>query len=200
MASHFARIGLIPMFTEIAREHYEYLCELEPKVNNLKNQNPKSEEESALLLYERIPIEQKLNKSALITIIFSALAIEAYIYDYGARNISDRFIQKYVDKLDVISKWVIIPQLVNGKEFPREGKGFELLGKLVKARNSIVHNKSYDMDFDRLEQIAESDEVLLERAKEAVNTIAELANDIESIDQEEYATFWLGCSTTSYKM
>jgi hypothetical protein len=79
------------------------------------------------------------------TIVFAAFCLEAFIYDYAAENFSDRFAQRYLDTLDLRSKWVIIPQLVTGREFPRETQPFQHLIELIKERNNLVHFKSKAM-------------------------------------------------------
>jgi len=77
-----------------------------------------------------------------IAIIFTHIFLEALIYDYGATHKSDSYIKKYVDKLDIKSKWVVIPKIVTGKDFPTDSKAFELLQKLTKLRNNIIHLKT----------------------------------------------------------
>ena len=77
-----------------------------------------------------------------IVIVFSHLFMEAVIYDYGATNTSDSFMKKYVDKLDFLAKWVLIPRLVTGTSFPTDSQAFELMNKLKKARNDLVHFKT----------------------------------------------------------
>ena len=77
-----------------------------------------------------------------IIIVFSHLFMEAVIYDYGATNTSDSFMKKYADKLDFIAKWVIIPRLVTGTSFSTDSQAFELMNKLKKARNDLIHFKT----------------------------------------------------------
>ena len=47
-----------------------------------------------------------------------------------------------MDKLDLISKWVIVPKLVLGREFPRDSQAFEYLINIKKERDKLVHSKS----------------------------------------------------------
>ena len=75
-------------------------------------------------------------------VTFGAMCLEAFIYDYAAHNFSDAYVKNYIDKLDLVSKWVIIPRLILGRDFPRDAKAFEYLVKLVKYRNELVHAKS----------------------------------------------------------
>ena len=84
-----------------------------------------------------------------ITVVFSHLFLEAIIYDYGAINTSDSYMKKYVDKLEFLSKWVVIPKIVTGKQFPTDSQAFELLGKLKKTRNDIVHFKTRKISYNK---------------------------------------------------
>ena len=49
------------------------------------------------------------------TVVFLHLFLKAVIYDYGAINTSDSYMKKYIDKLEFLSKWVVIPKLVTGQ-------------------------------------------------------------------------------------
>lgn len=166
------------IFVSIAREHNEQVQELEPLL------------QQAALRVEQSPTDQEaidrwgelhnqLVKHACVAIIFAAAAAEAYIYDYGARGTSDTFMKKYVDRLDLPAKWVVVPQLVKGQPFPRERQGFELLGKLVKARDHLVHFKSGidKQEFDP--------KFLTANAKEAIRALDALKEDMEQFDPNE---------------
>src|SRR5215475_11985307 len=126
------------IFVSIARESNEQVQVLAPSLHEVASrveQNPCSQEAIA----QWGELHNRLVKHACITIIFAAAVAEAYIYDYRARGISDSFMRKYVDRLDLLPKWVVFPQLIQGQPFPREGQGIELLGKLLAARNRLIH-------------------------------------------------------------
>lgn len=90
-------------------------------------------------------MQEGMAKYAAGAIIFSAIAVEAYIYDYAARHLSDSYAQSYVDKLDPASKWMVVPRLVEGRDLPNRGKWLPILKNLAKQRNLIVHNKSMEV-------------------------------------------------------
>jgi hypothetical protein len=79
-----------------------------------------------------------------ITIVFSAMALEAFIYDYAisSKAISKSFMDVYLDKLTPQAKYLIIPKLVTGKQFPEQSKAFSMLKKLFSTRNTLIHSKS----------------------------------------------------------
>jgi hypothetical protein len=166
------------IFISIARENNEQVRVLEPLFNEMTSrieQNPGDQE--AISRWGEL--YNQLFKHSCEVIIFAAATAEAYIYDYGARGISDSFMKKYVDKLDLLPKWVVVPQLVKGRPFPREGQGIELLGKLVTARNRLIHFKS-GMDKVKLDP-----EALAADAKEAIRALDALREDMERFDPDE---------------
>lgn len=78
----------------------------------------------------------------IMAVLATALFLEAYIYDYGARKESAAFIEKYVDKLDPVAKWIVIPKLVSPPGLNRDDDVFERLRRLFKIRNELVHHKT----------------------------------------------------------
>jgi len=184
------RISFIDKYQTIAMESYLKAWELKKKVIEieefLRNDSgawlAAKDAKSDLIEYSI-----KLDNSCIQTIIFSALAVEAFIYDYGARKTSDSFVQNYLDKLDLVSKWVVVPQMVTGKDFPRDRSGFKLLRELVRNRNSLIHHKSLKIDLETenyIDQINKMTGDLLEKAERAVATLDKLTNDLKSIDPE----------------
>ena len=148
------------------------------------------------------PIEAEINNDCCIIIVMSALALEGYIYDYAARNLSDSLVED-VDKLDAIGKWVVVTQLVTGKKFPKDGKAYQLLKQLVGDRNYLAHPKSapilvYDDKRDGWEmsnkalRMREFSNSLVDKAKNALSAIDELALIMENLDSNELASFHLG--------
>lgn len=187
------RASLFSSYTEVAKEHFKKAVDMEPELDAMREKKSNLGYDDYELGLKIVEIDHEIEKHSLITIVFSALALEAFIYDYGARKTSDNFIQKYIDKLDLVSKWVVIPKLITGKDFPRNGNSFELLKKLVKIRNLIVHYKSFDVPWENAGVIAEKwDGLMLKGAKEAIAALESVANDIEEIDPDSSARFYLG--------
>jgi hypothetical protein len=170
----------------IARENLVVVLECEEAINLYEGHE--AFEHSEILS----ALKNKIARHVNITIVFSALALEAYIYDYGARNTSDSFVKKYLDKLDVVSKWVIVPQLVTGKEFPTHTEAFELLRNLIRKRNAIVHYKSSSAlvwDQQKEEYVPRQPKPAnrIQDAREAVEAIDKLAEIMDALDPDESA-------------
>lgn len=103
---------------------------------------------SALLLEERKSSQgwhdfhESEDAQAMIVVVFSAAFLEAYIFNYGSRALGAAFIERHIEKLDVVSKWLLVPQLATGVAFRRDLPALEVLGQIVRARNDLVHVKS----------------------------------------------------------
>jgi hypothetical protein len=124
-----------------------------------------------------------------ISVVFSHLFMEAVIYDYGATNTSDTYMKKYVDKLDFLAKWVVIPKLVTGCPFPTDSKAFELLSKLKKARNDLVHFKTRKRaDNEKTEGVDNifSDEMDI---SECFDCMSEALTELCNLDDQKWPLF-----------
>lgn len=88
------------------------------------------------------------------TIINSTLTLEAFINDLGAIMTSESYFQSHLDKLDLVSKWILIPKLVFNKEINKTGQGYENLKFLVSNRNKLIHSKSKNIIDDNNRELA----------------------------------------------
>lgn len=116
-------------YKRVAEDNYKKACEI-------KNNS----------MYEEAEIESILPDFTILCIVFGALYLKAFINDYAFRKL-DRKLFEYVDKLDLVGKWLVVPELAVGKKFPKELHVFELLKKIVKNRNKLVHFKIDSFDF-----------------------------------------------------
>lgn len=185
------------LFVELAQEHLVLTEEWERKALDVDGEMDRemtrsgSEYPPIDLLEEASHAQRETAKHALIVIVFAALTCESYIYDYAARHFSDTFVRKYLDKLDVMSKWVVVPRLVTGKDLPTGGQALQLLRELVTARNEIVHYKTTrltlpDPDFDkRLAELSLTHPDIAEKARRAVRALEELSREMQRVDPTE---------------
>ena len=134
-------------------------------------------------LFEQADLEAvlKIEEHAVVTIIFACAACELYINDAGARLLGDTYFAKHVDRLDLLSKWVLVPKLIKGHEIDRGGRAFELLKRLVGLRNELMHPKSAPVE---LEQIKFSNEPpRAASAHEAIEALDRLGEEAEKFDE-----------------
>jgi len=121
----------------------------------------------------------EIQRFAMISVVFSVMTIESYINEYGIENFSKSYFNNYLDKLDLKSKWVICPKLVTGKQIDTSSQTFELLGKLIALRNSLVHDKTRKK---RISEVNESDWVTEVEAQETVDTVRKLFKELDKLD------------------
>jgi hypothetical protein len=83
----------------------------------------------------------------LIAVVFSAFALEAHINEYGSRRLGRSLFER-LDKLDTVSKWILVPRLVCGKELPKDRAPYQFLCELFRWRNEIAHPKAKDANLN----------------------------------------------------
>jgi hypothetical protein len=151
----FARLTGDDRYRRICEQHLQRFEELHIEVTQRRKaiskvlstaENPDNPPEEYYQLRDQLnPIEEEQDRCAITAVVFAAMCLEAFIYDYAALCLSDTYVQKYLDKLDLVSKWIVFPRLVSGKEIPRDSHAFERLRKLSRARNDLVHLKSREV-------------------------------------------------------
>lgn len=187
------RISFQPVFLKIIKENHARILRLDTHIRKNKLDLKKEIQEYDSIGFEQKieTLENELANASLIVVVFSTMAIEAYIYDYAARHLGDKYVKDHLDKLDTLSKWIIIPKLVTGREISRNENWRGLLTKLLKARNSVVHYKSSELPvpIPNAEKFFErqrvNSKILLETAREAVTLLETLADKIIEVDPEE---------------
>ena len=96
--------------------------------------------------YRKFTIEfekkAELLECKILAALMTALFFEAYIYDYGARKKSANYITKYLDKLDPVSKWIVVTKLIAPPGLDESDEIFGRLRKLFSLRNELAHHKT----------------------------------------------------------
>ena len=151
-----------------------------------------------------------LEENMVITCVFSAMAIEAFINDYIASRIGDAEFYDNYDKLSIESKFNFAIKLIMRADINKGAEYYYLFKKLFKSRNDFVHSKSKDFNIDDTKKYSEnSDEVDMEGivsvnleslknkyyiGRDAIKAILEIANFFEENDDDCYAKQFLGCT------
>lgn len=91
-------------------------------------------------------IEAERLECRILAVLSTALFLESYIYDYGARRESASFVDKYLDRLDPVAKWIIVPRLIAPPGLQQDDEIFGRLRKLFRLRNDLVHHKTKAAD------------------------------------------------------
>jgi hypothetical protein len=143
---------------------------------------------------------------ATVVVVFTITALECYIQLYAARELGERYATRHIEKLDLVSKWIVVPKLVTGRDIRSDHKGIEMLAKLVKARNDVVHLKGKNLKPDEWEvqksTIIRNDRRILEAGVSAFRCVGELGRELYRLHPQEYGAGLLAgfLSTPDYKI
>jgi hypothetical protein len=112
----YSRLGGDDRFRWIAESNLETFEEINPKVQKLWDDissllsncdDPEDPPpEYHYLHIELHPIEEARDQSYIIAVVFTAMYFEAFIYDYAASCLGDKYSKDHLDKLDFLSKWI----------------------------------------------------------------------------------------------
>ena len=79
---------------------------------------------------------------SLFAILFSFLALEAYINGFGFNKLQESEFT-IIKRANVETKWLLLPKIVTDESFDPEDKLFKDFLKIKDYRNYIVHYKSF---------------------------------------------------------
>ncbi len=175
-----ARITAHPVYIQIVAEHLT-------KAAQLKNAVPSPAKTTS----GGRDIGDALSRHYAIVIVFAAMSLEAYIFDYATRRISDTFVRNHLERMDVVSKYVVVPQLVTGRPVDRSKEWFALLKQLVRTRNELTHYKSQPIPTRPAEvaafqeRIRKREDRFRDAAQKVPLLFASLASELQALDPQE---------------
>jgi hypothetical protein len=137
---HFSRVKtLASLYFKQAEKSYLEFLRLSKDIFELSGEDDDSDTHE---------IKEACSLAGIQTIVFSAMCVEAGAYDYAAVHLGDEYALQHLDKLDIISKWLISLRLISHYELPKSSATFGSLKRLVRARNKLAHVKSEEFDFE----------------------------------------------------
>ena len=152
----------------------------------------------------------EFSEAAITSIVFAGLTIESFINYYGISRLSKAQFENYLDKLDLLAKWIVIPKFVTGNSIDTGSEAISLLKRLIRSRNKLVHYKtsrnSPQEFYKSLANFQPTDPKSrlpwIEDAEKGIQAIYELVGEIAkvdtSIDREE--TEWIEKSDRWFEM
>lgn len=186
-------------YAEVARRHLAEVEEMFSRRNEIRAVMPDSEIACYEQCEELDPIDAAIDEKAISAIVFAGMALEAYIYDYGARKVGEAMVEQHLDRMSLLDKWVTYPLIATGKPFPKDRQGYELLKKLVKSRNALVHARSKLIVLSELPDGFEdrNKQELVEAARAAIQAMEAVAEDFLQIDPKEPTAWFLRSPTAA---
>ena len=166
-------------FLHVAVDTYKEIEKLEKEHNELQVNTSESEKPSNDFIDKVAEKNDRIGRLALVVVIFCVTSLEAYINHYAISNLSKNYLKTYLDKLDLLSKWVVIPRITTGTQLDTGSKALQDLSWLISLRNSLVHYKSRKVE---VKELKTTDFLWLEDAKRAIETVKNLTQELNKID------------------
>ena len=154
---------------------------------------------------------EEMYDSIYITVIFSAMSIEAFLNDYIAACIGDKAFLDTYNKLSTIGKFDCCARFILKSKIDKSKSYYSYLKSLFSLRDELIHSKSKEMDlsgFDTSKEAAEawlemvsSGEIELEEpiydeakiksdlmaARDSIKTLKAIAEYFDSYDSNIFA-------------
>ena len=145
----------------------------------------------------RIDLLKTRCQHSMEAIVFSALTAEAFINYYATRKTSSNYFSNYLDSLNPMQKWLIIPGLLNsGASFDPGKQPLQGLNELMKTRNRLVHARPQpaitlsEQGFDTDLLVEHYYDPSIDTATKCVETVSCLVSSLHHIDKS-VDTRWL---------
>lgn len=172
-------LDLYEDFLHVAINTHKEIMGLERELNNLLVKTGESEKPPDDFIDKVAEKNDRIGRLALIVVIFCATSLEAYINYYAITKLSKNYFTTYLDKLDLFSKWIVIPRITTGTQLDAGSKPLQDLSWLITLRNKLIHHKSRKVD---VEGIKDTDFLWAKDADRAIETVKNLALELYKID------------------
>jgi hypothetical protein len=166
-------------FFHIAIDSYKEISNLEKELNVLHINTSKSDKSSDDFTDKVAEKNDRIGRLALIVVIFCTTSLEAFINHYAISHLSKNYLKTYLDKLDLFSKWIIIPRIITGRQLDAGSRALQELSWLITLRNKLVHYKSRKI---QISDLKDTDFLWEHDAKRAIETVKKLARKLKKID------------------
>jgi len=170
-------------FFHIAIDTYKEIVKLEKEHSELQVNMSESEKSSDNFVDKVAEKNDRIGRLVLIVVVFCATSLEAYINHYAISHLSKNYLKTYLDKLDLLSKWIVIPRITTGTQLDAGSRPLQDLSWLITLRNKLVHYKSRTVS---IEEIKDTDFLWENDAKRAIETVKNLAQELKKLDNDIY--------------
>lgn len=173
------------MYFKVAKENLEQARSSEQSVRNwMTDTSPWIKQDSIDQSYSAF------SEAAITSIIFAGLTAESFINYYGISRLSKAQFDNYLDRLDLLAKWIVVPKFVTGNSIDTGSEAVSLLKRLIQSRNKLVHYKtSRNSPQEFYESLAnfqptdlKSRLPWIEDAEKGIQAIYELLREIVKVD------------------
>ena len=132
IGSEQARVNcMVSQYSDIAVENYRNAVLLYKEMDKVHFKE--------MMLQEQYQI---FYQKVVISAVFSAMAIEAFINNYAAACLGDNFFYENFDRLSIIGKLQLISKFLFEKEVDKGKEYYYCLKTTFSLRDKLVHSKS----------------------------------------------------------
>jgi hypothetical protein len=160
----------------MAIEEYLIAYKIEQQRDRIEKRNYKNSARKFVRIAE---LNSQMENHFIKIVIFCAITSEAFINHYAIERISKSYFDKHLDKMDTVSKWIVIPKLITGKQIDSGSEAIQNLRSLIKIRHKLIHPKTR---FLTIEQMVEAIFISDEDVKDALRTIGKLSDELFKVD------------------
>jgi len=168
-------------FFHVAIDTYKEIVKLEKEHSELQANTSKSEKSSDNFVDKVAEKNDRIGRLVLIVVVFCAISLEAYINHYAISHLSKNYFKTYLDKLELLSKWVIIPRITTGTQLDTGSSALQDLSWLITLRNKLVHYKSRKIE---IKEIKETDFLWGDDGRRAIETVKNLVKELKQTDDD----------------
>jgi hypothetical protein len=186
-------------YFEICREAWRKMKQMEAELAKLRDSQPPNRKSLGSpggphRAQVTTSLDEEARDQECVAIAFAAMCLEACIWDYAACHKSKSYTENHLERLNFVSKWVIIPELLCGSDITKvriDGKCLmDELNKLRRARNALVHARSKPTLPPNTEELFEA--LRPERGiapEDALRLIQHLLGELEKVDKTNWWFF-----------
>jgi len=161
------RVGMQALHFTVALRHADDYVRLALEFDQIEKAMWDGDNSTASQL-RAVECYSQRNQAGIIAVTFSGMTVEAFLYDFAAEKLGDKFVQTYLDKLEPKAKFLVYPQLVCGKQPDKSRQPFAALSNLVTFRNELVHFKSKFFDAHNIFKASDFHDEISDRMKQGV--------------------------------
>lgn len=160
---------------EIAKAAHQRFMQLKQEESQLGDPN------NAAKMQHQWDLSHRVLSESVVTVVFTAIYLESFIYKYACNYMPLEYFDEHMDSLGAVSKWVVIPRMVDGKHMNTDSRGFKMLREVVRCRNRIVRSRifSIDPEMKNIHKVNSHSTELNRCATNAMETICELLDTLK---------------------
>lgn len=106
----------------------------------------------AFIAHETSMLLEDAEQSYISSIIYTCMAIEAFLNFYGVRRLGESYFRRNLERLGITEKFALLMLACHGLIVEKSDSAFVGLRAMFDARNQLVHPKARELSYSLLDQ------------------------------------------------